>query len=299
MQEPSILQQSERNWRLLLSDDGSGDETRAIIKHYATNHPQRLCDVSPPSAFRDVTRHVEYLLGLTRAPYIMFCDQDDLWLPDKVQRSLSALRGLEAEAADGGRMTPLLVHSDLKVVDAHLLTIAPSLWQAAKMPPSSSFGGLLFHNTVTGCATTVNRAAVECSLPFPAETVMYDWWIALVARGLGRVRALPGPGLLYRQHAHNVLGARALDWRLLAADLMGGRAPEFYRLVRRRLLRTQRQASAYLTRYEGVLAPHLAAVAARYANLDRWGFWTRRRYALKDGYFDHWWVTKCMMTLLV
>ncbi len=298
-QVDSILGQRERNWRLLLSDDGSTDGTRAIIARYVAHHPHRMRDVSPPRAFHDVTRHVEYLLGLTRSRYIMFCDQDDLWLPDKIERSLSALRALEDQAGDRGTMTPLLVHTDLRVVNARLQPITPSLWQAAKMPPAPTFGGLLFHNTVTGCATTVNRAAVECSLPFPSEAIMYDWWIALVVQGLGRMRALPGPGLLYRQHGSNLLGARALDGRSLAADVISGRAPEFYRLMRRRLLRTQRQTRAYLTRYEEALTPEVAAVAARYANLDRWGFYTRRRYALQDGYFDHWWVTKWMMTLFV
>lgn len=168
------------------------------------------------------------------AQYAFFADQDDVWLPHKLERQMSAMRELEAAC---GRRMPLLVHTDLTVVDARLRTLASSYRAAARVhhDPADPLGCLLVANHVTGCATLVNRALLAAATPLPAAALIHDWWTAQVAAALGRLHYLPESTLLYRQHGANTIGAAGfwsklnpLDgrlgrrWRQSVAQFAGG-----------------------------------------------------------------------------
>jgi len=75
---------------------------------------------------------------------------------------------------------------------------------------------LAFTNVVTGCTALLNRALLQKALPIPSEALMHDWWLALVASAFGQIALVEEPGVLYRQHGSNVLGAQGLGlayWR--------------------------------------------------------------------------------------
>ena len=202
----SVLAQKGVDLRILARDDGSTDSTLTILNGYASAHPHRMAVVhnGPPTG--SARGNFAKLLEASTAPYAAFCDQDDVWLPTKLKESLALMRRLEAVHGMG---KPLLVYTDLRVVDEHLRTQAASLWQAngLRNAASPTFESLLSENVVTGCTALMNRALICAMQPIPATAPMHDHWAALVAAGTGALAALATPTVLYRQHGSNVVGA--------------------------------------------------------------------------------------------
>jgi hypothetical protein len=202
----SILAQSYSPLTILARDDGSTDGTRAILEGYASRFPERfrLLPYARPSG--NAKFNFMELLRLADAPYLAFADQDDVWLPEKIAAAISAMRTLE-EAHEPG--LPLLVFADLRVVNDRLETLNPSFWASQHIRPEHihSLRRLIMQNVVTGCTMLFNQPLREASLPMPAGAFMHDWWMALVACTLGHAAYLAEPGILYRQHGGNVLGA--------------------------------------------------------------------------------------------
>lgn len=214
----SILAQTHQNFRLLVSDDGSTDATPEILERCQERFGGRLVMLPHPARGQGVVRNFENLMvtslrdGL--ANWMAFADQDDVWLPQKIERSLREMLRME-ETANG---SPCLVHSDLTVVDADLKVISPSFARYQRMDPHQCTPvSLLSVNQVTGCTMVVNRTLLQLALPLPREAIMHDWWCALLS-GSGCRMFLDTPLILYRQHGANQLGARD---RSLAARLSG------------------------------------------------------------------------------
>lgn len=203
----SVLAQTHQDWHILARDDGSSDGTPAILDDYAKAHPEKftvLCDglrLGAKGAF-------SALMAQSTAPYVAFCDQDDFWLPEKLELLLTAMR--EAELRHGCRR-PLLIHSDLEVVDERLVTLAPSFWLHQGIEPRRDrLPQLIVQNVVTGCASLFNKALLEAALPIPPEAFMHDYWLSLVASACGEIVAVPEQLVRYRQHGKNTLGAKKM-----------------------------------------------------------------------------------------
>jgi glycosyltransferase involved in cell wall biosynthesis len=201
----SLLAQTHGDWRLLVRDDGSTDRTEAILEEAQAEHPERIDIVRDDFGRLGATRNFLRLLELSRGPYIMFSDHDDVWLPDKIRVSLTALRQAEEESPN----LPMLVHTDLTVVDAALQHLADSFWQVRRIQidDRDPLSSLVHLNGVTGCTILMNRRAREVSLPAPAHVRLHDWWIALNVASKGRIISLAQPTVLYRQHETNAIGA--------------------------------------------------------------------------------------------
>jgi hypothetical protein len=202
----SILAQSYRRLTILARDDGSTDGTRAILEGYASRFPDRfhLLPCSEPSG--NAKFNFMELLRVADAPYLAFADQDDVWLPHKIAAAMEAMGALEEAHGLG---SPLLVFSDLRVVNERLETLNPSFWASQHIRPEHihSLRRLIMQNVVTGCTMLFNQPLRETSLPMPAGAFMHDWWMALVACTLGHAEYLSEAAILYRQHGGNVLGA--------------------------------------------------------------------------------------------
>ena len=117
----SILHQSFTDWHLFIHDDGSSDCTKAILTRYVHEYPKAitLLDYSPQhgacSNFLSMVERID-------APYYMFCDQDDIWLPDKIAKTHKKMIDVETSAKN----VPVIIHTDLAIVDKSLNTIADS-----------------------------------------------------------------------------------------------------------------------------------------------------------------------------
>ena len=238
----SILDQTVQDLHVVVSDDGSTDETPAIVAAIAAAHPGRITILrqDPPTgsaqrhflkllveraydvpgstattagdtapAQRDINDAASADRALVRADYIMLSDQDDVWLPDKVEKTLARMQADEAACrAAGEANASILVHCDSRIVDRALREIAPSFVAYQKMTPSRcQLQQLLVQNNVVGGALMMNRALAERITEIPAHCVMHDQWIALVASAFGHIDFVPESLYLYRQHGDNVLGA--------------------------------------------------------------------------------------------
>ena len=137
-----------------------------------------------------------YILQNTDAHYLIFCDQDDVWNANQVETIYKKMQELERLY---GKDVPLLVHSDLIVVDEKLDIIAPSFWRYQHIDQSKdSLNRLMLHNTVTGCTMMIN-----CALVQKIKIIMHDWWIAMVASAFGKIAYIDEPLMIYRQHGKN------------------------------------------------------------------------------------------------
>jgi glycosyltransferase involved in cell wall biosynthesis len=206
-QVASIHSQTIRPEKLLIRDDNSSDSTPRLLKRLQ-NHYGEWIEVLPSEGNLGCAQNINLLLGATEANYIALADQDDIWLPGKLEQSLGVMRLLEERH---GATMPLLVHSDLELIDATGKRLGCNYLQRQRLDPSRTAPmDLALTNVVTGCTVLVNRALLTRALPIPGEALMHDWWLALVASVFGRIEMVENPTVLYRQHDRNVLGARGL-----------------------------------------------------------------------------------------
>lgn len=207
----SIYGQSEvEDWHLLVRDDGSSDESRDILRACARKYGKMFL-VEDGLGQLGAKGNFAHLLELARARGASFCcfsDQDDVWRRDKI--ALQAERMRELSAAYPNK--PLMVHSDMEVVDAALGCLHRSFmgYQGIHHQGSDPLRFLLTQNFVTGCTVMINRALLEVATPVPEEALMHDWWLALCAASLGHIAYVDGPLLKYRQHGGNEVGAKRL-----------------------------------------------------------------------------------------
>lgn len=205
----SILKQTEPGVRLLISDDVSTDSTARIARDYQELYPEQIRFVQRTEPSGGAARHFMSILHSfgADADYTMLADQDDVWHPDKVSRTLAAMKKAEEKY---GADTPLLVHCDMRVTDEAGNEIAPSYVRYQQMSPKrNQLNQLLVQNNVTGGAMMMNRALVRVLRrhPVPEHPVMHDHWIALTAAAFGKIVFLNQALYDYRQHGDNVLGA--------------------------------------------------------------------------------------------
>lgn len=251
----SLLSQTYPHIHIIIRDDGSTDGTHAIIRAYQRRFPERI-EVVLDGENLGPKGNFSQLMALSKSPYALFCDQDDVWKKDKVEKCLKLMQEREKPGE------PLLVHTDLCVVDRELKEISPSFLAYTKLyAKNSALNRLLVQNCVTGCTMMMNRPLIDLALPVPKEAMMHDWWVALVASAFGRIAFLPEATLYYRQHGKNQIGAlkySALSLikkglaRLMSTQsrdrLSYKQAESFYRRYQERLTARQKEMlQAYLT----------------------------------------------------
>lgn len=209
----SLLSQTFTDWHLYIHDDGSTDDTIAIIRALINEHPQKITLLEYPSQ-GGACRNFLSLLEAVEAPYYMFCDQDDVWMPTKIETSYARLKTLEQQQPD----IPLLVHSDLTLTDACLNVIDDSFVrnQRIKLAAIKTYEDYAATNTVTGCTTLFNQQAKACIRRPYDKAIMHDAWLCLsvVAQG-GLVDFIDEPLVKYRQHDNNTLGSTDMSRQTL------------------------------------------------------------------------------------
>ncbi|WP_439103325.1 glycosyltransferase family 2 protein [Celeribacter marinus] len=212
----SIAQQSHTNWCLIVSDDNSTDDTRAIITAFAAQFRDgkvRLidgpCNGEPASNFLCALNSGTY----PDHSYIAFCDQDDVWLPDRLERGLKALTN---DAADH----PSLYGSRTIVTDATLTEtgLSPN-WRYAPSFQNALVQNFAGGNTLLMCPLA--GQLLRTQTPTNGMITAHDWWAYILVSGVGgHIHFDPVPTLYYRQHGRNVVGAnggwRAKLWRIRA-----------------------------------------------------------------------------------
>lgn len=205
----SILNQTYTEWKLLIHDDGSDDSTLSILKKYEQLYPLKIKVFDDDIKFGNAKKNFAYLMQKSQAGYIMFCDQDDIWLENKIEISISKLKEVELH----NKQCPIIVHTDLTIVDQNLNVIANSMFSYQKIPKYNNYLETAIRNNVTGCTMLINRQALTCSLPVKEDAIMHDWWIALnVLYNKGVIEFINIPTILYRQHSNNTVGAKKINF---------------------------------------------------------------------------------------
>lgn len=271
----SILTQTVKDIKIVIRDDGSGDGSSLIIDDYCNRYPQIISKLegAPTGSAK---QNFAKLLADCDSDYIMFCDQDDVWLPQKIEKTLAAM-----QKAEGGGKTPVLVHTDLKVVDHSLNVISSSFFEFQKLfQDDITLSKLLVQNNVTGCTVMINRALKEKCGNIPENCIMHDWWLALVAVLFGKLVCVEEPTMLYRQHESNQVGAKAsygiafVKRKLATLDK-----------VRENYNATYAQAKSLLDCYDGVLDEQQKEVIEIYCKIPRMNkfkkIYTMQKYGFK------------------
>ncbi|MCB1679460.1 MAG: glycosyltransferase family 2 protein [Halioglobus sp.] len=203
----SIQAQSLTHWRLLVRDDGSTDGTVEAVAHFASGDPRIILLASDVGTRLGPGLNFNAALGealSTDSDLFFLSDQDDVWDPNKLSvQSQHFPKG-------GTEDTPLLIHSDLMVVDEDLNPMHDSLVRYMGLSPNPAvpLNYLLTRNFVTGCATACNRRLIEEALPLSDRAIMHDWWLALTAAATGQIEHLQLRLVKYRQHGSNSLGVK-------------------------------------------------------------------------------------------
>ncbi len=284
----SLKQQSYRNWRLLVRDDGSSDATPFILEEFAGKYPERVWIIKDGFLHLGLCKSLARLLEHSKAPYILFCDQDDFWHPEKIAKLIAAQTALEAKYPIG---TPMLTHCDLEVVDEKMMPLAKSFWKYQKLNPASveRLGSELMMNAVTGCALLVNRPLLEKALPIPEQAIMYDWWLALVAAGFGQATWVNESLVRYRQHRKNLVGAK--QWSVLKhivkplTCIIAGSTQRLTRQKERQasIAMHLRQAAAFRERYARELTLQRLRIVEQALRLYERPNWVRPYYQARYG----------------
>ena len=188
----SILNQTWKNLVLRIRDDGSTDGTREILKEYDEKYPNVSVYYGEN---KGLVKSFLSLLKESDAAYIAFSDQDDFWLPEKVERAVERLSEVKGPALYSGNQT--LVDDDLNVLPGETVP-----------EPRPGFGNAVVESMCTGCTVLINRELVEIvAKDLPEHAIWHDWWCYLVCTYLGTYVFDKRSFIYYRQHAGNQLGS--------------------------------------------------------------------------------------------
>ncbi len=207
----SILNQTYTEFRLLISDDGSTDGTRDILKEYKEKDSR--IEVFMQDDNLGVVKNFEFLLKKVEAKYYMFSDQDDIWKETKIEKSLNKIE----EGYD-------LVYSDLEVVDENLNVTYSSYWKLKgiynKIKKYNNFESLYLNNFVTGCTIISKKELMNLFMPLPntSKFVLHDYWISLIISQSGKIAYIEEPLIKYRQHKNNKVGSKKKSDELKSID---------------------------------------------------------------------------------
>jgi len=242
----------EYECRLLVSDDSSSDETSAIINRFHEQDARiELLDNSKKGGVRQNFHH---LIMHTTADYTFFSDQDDLWLPNKMRLFMDRFNELEQQ-----KQGPILVHSDLCVADKNLSPIHISMFTYQNLDRDPVFGKLMVNNSVTGCVMACNHELFDQARNSRiGESIMHDWYMAMLAKATGRVSFVDNSLILYRQHGGNVLGARSASLGSVLGMVFQDRLSKINELMartRKQVRSTQTQAQLFIDDFGPILKP--------------------------------------------
>lgn len=292
----SILKQTHSNIHLFIRDDGSQDKTCDIIKQKQFLYPGKITQVSSEERL-GIIGNFSTLMAASQAKYVMFSDQDDIWLPEKIALTLDKMRELEAAY---GMKGPLLVHTDLQVVDANLKVLDRSFWNYSKLLPkkNQSLNKLLMQNVITGCTMMMNRPLVDMSMPIPQGVMMHDWWIGLVAAAFGRIDIVNQPTILYRQHGKNQVGAK--KEQLFSQLVRFFKQPkEHIRLITTFLAKQCRQATLFADAYKTKLSETQKRTVDSFSQLKNEYLFRKAYLIYKFGFFKNGWLRNMRLLLLL
>jgi glycosyltransferase involved in cell wall biosynthesis len=202
VQLDSILQQDYLHWKLVIRDDGSKDSTLRIIDEYARKYPDKISLYADTEGNLGFSSSFSILLKQSTADYVMYCDQDDYWLPSKISTMLSIMLEEETLLPSSAH----IVFSDLQISDAALNVVSPSFFRRTNYSPDKGMQIFFLKNYVPGCNILFNRKLIEQAMQTDNIINLHDHWLLMVCSAVGKLSFIDKPLMKYRVHDNNAIG---------------------------------------------------------------------------------------------
>lgn len=190
----SIINQSYTPLEIIITDDASTDETVSVLSKYAEQHNHIKVITSEENV--GFLKNFERGVRLANGEYIALSDQDDIWLPEKIEILMRE------------RKDHALVYCNSELVDANGKNLGIKLTDLKNLIDFDSPINYTVGGTASGHAMLVKKEAILTSLPWPAM-VTHDYWIGFVSTFYGPLKFVDKVLVLYRQHDANVVGITA------------------------------------------------------------------------------------------
>ncbi len=200
----SIFKQTYDSISIIISDDASTDSTVSIITEYMETH-KNISLIKSETPLKSAQANFWFLLkNAPEHDYYMFCDHDDVWCKDKIEKTLNKMVEIENEEV------PALVHTDLFVVDKNKAILSPSMFSLQKLSKEQTLAQALIQNNVTGCTMMINSRLKNLAQKKDntENMLMHDWYLSILCLATGVVGFVDEPLILYRQHGNNEVGAK-------------------------------------------------------------------------------------------
>ena len=199
----SILKQTYHNFKLLISDDASKEETKEILKQYQKQDPRIKLYLQEKNL--GYNKNFEFLLKQAKANYIMFADHDDIWYPQKVEKSLKIMQEKKVD----------LVYCNANQIDENDKTIKENYFRYKNVPLVHGKSKMAITRCVgIGCSQMITKEIKDKMIPFQNTVIAHDWLAAFLAnQGKGMIY-IKEPLFGYRLHTNNVFGGRSLAQNL-------------------------------------------------------------------------------------
>ena len=197
----SILNQSYKNWILLIRDDKSEDSTVSIIEEYEKKD-SRIRLLRDRKGNLGFVKNFEELLKNSQEEFIMFSDQDDYWEKDKIKNYIEILQKDEKLS-----QIPLLIHSNSFICDKEL-KIVKEKFVDSSIASEKNGNSYFFSYVVQGSTVMINRKLKEICIPFLSSVTLHDRYFHLISEFFGKRIFIDKSLMKYRQHMNNEIGAR-------------------------------------------------------------------------------------------
>lgn len=201
----SIIDQANQEWTLYIRNDGSTDSTQKVIDSYTDTYPDKIIQIDKGGENLGCNKNFYRLLEYIESDYYMFCDSDDVWIQDRVEKMMSKIKSVEMNYPQ----TPVLVQSDSEIVDENLNMISHSLWETYKISDFqlTDYNSISVKCTTGGASSIFNHLTKDVFFPIPDnKRLMYDHWLGMQTSKHGIIVPLRIQLNKYRQHSGQVCG---------------------------------------------------------------------------------------------
>ena len=211
----SIINQTYSDWKLIIRDDGSTDNTIKIINRYIKDYPKKIILIKDNLGNLGTSGSNNILIQYVSSNYFMFCDQDDIWEYNKIEESLREMQIIERLNPN----IPILICSDASCIDTNNIIINHSFFKSQKfINTTNSAHKLLALNIVQGSTALMNYNVIK-TIQYIPKGIYHDWWTAVNVAYYGKISYISKPLLKYRQHNNNVVGALNIDHKYFISKI--------------------------------------------------------------------------------
>lgn len=275
----SIFEQTHTNFFIYIRDDGSKDNTVSIIKEYVQKYPDKIAIIEDNFGNLGVTQNFNELMKYSTANCIAFSDQDDIWLPQKIEKSFNLLKEIEEKHNN----LPAFVYSDMKIIDENDQLTHPSFWKLASLAPKYfTFNRLLMQSIPHGCTILMNKKLKEIAFPIPQNAILHDHWLSLVSVNFGIAVPILEPLTLLRNHGANVTQRKTSNWKRLKRFYKNFDIKADY--LKQLHLRIE-QGKAFHQQYFKQLKPENQYILEQFLLLETMSGWKRKMIYIKNKFY--------------